>query len=260
MCSSAVRRRGRRAATEGRFLRLRAADGFDRKRLDDQRTIRQQKTVARTISGFEGGQCCRGVGKGHHQRGVGAGVAQMDARDDADAFGRNVLPQHFTTRRHRKVYQQIVETQTVLFTELHLDRLLAHRRDIGQPHAIGRQHTGQRVYVDARHAQRVGDQAGVLAAGAAKAGQCVLRDIMAALHRNLADRIGHVGDGDFDKAGGDCLGAARFAGCCGDLVCECGEFFVDHSDVEREVALCAEHRWEIGRLDFAEQNIAVGDG
>ncbi len=46
--------------------------------------------------------------------------------------------------------------------------LLAVAADVGKAHAIGRQHAGEGVDVDRLHAERVGNQAGVLAAGAAK--------------------------------------------------------------------------------------------
>ena len=41
--------------------------------------------------------------------------------------------------------------------------------DIGEPHAIGREQARQRMDEDRRHAERVGDEAGMLAAGAAEA-------------------------------------------------------------------------------------------
>ena len=48
------------------------------------------------------------------------------------------------------------------------------RAQIGEAHAIGRQHAGQRMDEDARHAERIGDQAGMLAAGAAEAAERVV--------------------------------------------------------------------------------------
>ena len=77
-----------------------------------------------------------------------------------------------------------------------LDRLLPQRAHVGQTHAVRRQHAGERMDEDARHAERVGDEAGVLAAGAAEAAQRVLGDVVAALHRDVLDRVGHVLDRD----------------------------------------------------------------
>ena len=54
-----------------------------------------------------------------------------------------------------------------------------------------------------RHAECVGDKAGVLAAGAAETVQCVARDIVAALNRNFLDRVRHVLDRDTNEAVGD---------------------------------------------------------
>ena len=71
------------------------------------------------------------------------------------------------------------------------------------------------------HAERVGDEAGVLAAGAAEAVQRIAGHVVAALHRNLLDRVRHVLDRDLDEAVGDLLG--RFAA---DLFGESGEGFL----------------------------------
>ena len=55
----------------------------------------------------------------------------------------------------------------------------------------------------AGHAERVGDKAGVLAAGAAEAVERIARHVIAALHRDLLDRVRHVLDRDLDEAVGD---------------------------------------------------------
>ena len=49
----------------------------------------------------------------------------------------------------------------------------------------------------------VGDEAGVLAGGAAEAGERVLRHVMAPLNGDLLDRVRHVLDRDADAAGGE---------------------------------------------------------
>ena len=79
---------------------------------------------------------------------------------------------------------------------MRLDRLLAQRAHVGEAHAVGRQHAGERMDEHARHAERVGDEARVLAARAAEAAQRVLGDVVAALHGDVLDRVGHVLDGD----------------------------------------------------------------
>ena len=62
-----------------------------------------------------------------------------------------------------------------------------------------------------RHAERVGDQAGMLAAGAAEAVEHIARDVVAALHRDLLDRVRHVLDRDRDEAVGDLFRRASVA-------------------------------------------------
>ena len=56
------------------------------------------------------------------------------------------------------------------------------------------------------HAERVGNEAGMLAAGAAEAVERIARHVIAALDRNLLDRVGHVLDRDLDEAVGDLFG------------------------------------------------------
>ena len=82
-----------------------------------------------------------------------------------------------------------------------------------------------------RHAERVGDQAGVLAAGAAEAVERVARHVVAALHRDLLDRVRHVLDRDLDEAVGDLLPAAAVA----DVFRERREFRAHRVGVERLV-------------------------
>jgi hypothetical protein len=90
--------------------------------------------------------------------------------------------------------------------KIFLDGLLAGGADVGQPHSVGGQQRRERVDQHLGHAERVGDEAGVLAAGAAEAVQRIACDIIAALHRNLLDRVGHVLYRDLDEAVGDLFG------------------------------------------------------
>ena len=81
-------------------------------------------------------------------------------------------------------------------------------------------------------AERVGDEAGVLAAGAAEAVQRIFGDVVAALDRDLLDGVRHVLDGDVEEAVGDLLRRAAVADLCGEL----GEAGADGLGVERLVA------------------------
>ncbi len=143
--------------------------------------------------------------------------------------------------------------------ELHLERLLAHRRRVGEPHAVGGKDARERMDEHARHAERVGNQAGVLSGRAAEAAQRVLGHVVAALHRDLLDRFGHVADRDLHEALRDLLGSAGVARGAADLVGKSREFFARDCIVERLVALGPEHRGKEFRLDFPEHEVAVGD-
>jgi len=108
----------------------------------------------------------------------------------------------------------------------------------------------------AGHAERVGDQAGVLAAGAAEAIERVARHVIAALHRNLLDRIRHVLDRDLDEAVGDLFAAAAAA----DHLRHRGEGRAHRVGVERLVLDGSEYfRKEIG-MSLPTMTLAVGHG
>ena len=84
-----------------------------------------------------------------------------------------------------------------------LDRRLLERAYIRQSHSIGRQDTGQRMDVDPLHAKRVGHHAGMLSRRAAKAGQRIFGDVVATLHTDVLNRIGHIFNGDAQKTSGN---------------------------------------------------------
>ncbi len=56
---------------------------------------------------------------------------------------------------------------------------------------------------DCRHAERIGDEAGMLSASPAEAVERIARHVVPALHGDLLDRVRHVFDGDRDEAVGD---------------------------------------------------------
>jgi hypothetical protein len=59
------------------------------------------------------------------------------------------------------------------------------------------------------HAERVGNPTGELTARAAEAVEHVFGDVVAALHRDLLDRVRHVLDGDLEEALGHLLRTSR---------------------------------------------------
>ncbi len=109
------------------------------------------------------------------------------------------------------------------------------------------------------HAERIGHQAGVLAAGAAEAGQCIVGHVMAALHRDLLDGVGHVANCDLDEALGHRFRCGPAARCCANLIRQRCEACAHGVEVERLVAAFAEQAREVLRLDLAKHDVAVGD-
>ena len=241
-----------------RFQRFSRTDCFDRNGFDDQGAFRHQKAVARAVGALKRVARCRSFDERHDQRGIRARITQMDARDDANAFSRHVLRQHLVARSDREINQQVIEAPAVVVVELNLNRLLAHGGNVGKPHAIGGEHTGQRMNINARHAQRIGDEAGMLSAGAAETGECVGGDVVAALHRNLLNGIGHVSDGNVNETLGDLLGRARVAGGVADFISKRCELLTHDISVERLVTVRSEHMRKPCGLYFAEHDIAVG--
>ena len=141
-----------------------------------------------------------------------------------------------------------------------LDGFLAHVGLVRQAHAVGRQHAAQRMREHGGHAERVGHQAGVLAAGAAEHGQRVLGDVVAALHGNALDRFGHVADGDFEETLGQLFRRHVAAGGGADFVGHRREALHHGVAIQRFVGVGAEDLGEEIGLDLAEQHVAVGHG
>ncbi|SCE39939.1 hypothetical protein GA0115253_104903 [Streptomyces sp. Termitarium-T10T-6] len=121
-------------------------------------------------------------------------------------------------------------------------------------------HPGERGDEDGVDAQRVGDRADVLAARAAETGQRVAGDVVASLHGDLLDGVGHVEHGDLQEAGRRLRLVRPASGGAPHLVGELGEPLAYVVGVERKVAVRAEDRREVGGLDAAEHHVGVGDG
>ena len=98
--------------------------------------------------------------------------------------------------------------------------------------------------------------AGMLAAGRAEAVERVLGDVVAALHRDLLDGVGHVLDRDADEAIGHLLRRAAVA----DLASQLGEGFAHRLLVERLIPARPEDRREGGSAQLAHHDVGVGDG
>ena len=231
-----------------------AADRLDRHRLDHQLLGAVDEAEPRLVRLLEGGLHFGERAGLDHQRGVGAGVADMGADDHLDLAGRHALARDLGLGVLAEPAALALERGQRLRAEALLDRLLARGADVGEAHAVGRQQRRERVDQHLGHAERVGDQAGVLAAGAAEAVERIAGDVVAALHGDLLDRIGHVLDRDLDEAVGDLF--RRFAA---DLFRQLRERLLHRVGVERLVLLGPENlREEIGD-ELADQHVGVGD-
>ena len=124
---------------------------------------------------------------------------------------------------------------------------------VGQTHAIGRQHPGQGMQDHHVHGQLVGHQTGVLTAGTAEAGQGVAGDVVAAGDADLLDGVGHVHHRDGQEAFGHLFRAA--AGPFG----QSGKAGPGRRHVQGLVGPGAEHLGEVVRMNLAQGDVAIGD-
>ena len=156
--------------------------------------------------------------------------------------------------RTRKLARSARKRRPRFLAERFFNRLLANAADVGEPHAVSRQKRRERVNQYARHAERIGNQARVLAAGAAKTVERVAGHIVAALHRNFLDRVRHVLDRDLDEAVGDLLRSPLVA----NILRQRCEALTHRLGVERRVLLRTEYlRKEFGN-EFSHHDVGVG--
>ena len=181
------------------------------------------------------------------QRAVGACVAQLRLLHRLDPRGIDALGHHLLARVLDQRLVGRFHRRRRLGAERHLDLLLAQRPHVGEAHAVGREHSRVRVDEHPGHRQRIGDQAGVLPGGPAEAAQRIGGDVMAALHRDVLDRIGHVADRDLHEAFGNLLDRAVV----GDLRLQRVQ--------RRELSLAAQRRVKL-HLDAPVQGAAIRRG
>ncbi len=191
----------------GSFLAewLTGRDRLDRDRLDDQPFSRHQKGELLAVGRLELLRHRGNAAEGDGQRRIGPRVFQMDLAYAAQAAFRQSLRDKLFLRLPRQLFSRFFHQRKTFLTKLGLDRLLAHRDLVGEAHAVRRQHARMRMDEHARHRQRVGDEAGMLAGRAAEAAQRVAGDVVAALDGDLLDRVRHVAHRDLDEAFGDFL-------------------------------------------------------
>ena len=148
------------------------------------------------------------VHKRHDEGGVAALVAHMHAAVGGDAAGAHLLAREFCLGHFGQRVQPLGDLRQGVGRQLQLHRLFTDHVLVGQAHAVGAEHTGQRVHEDLGHTQRIGHQAGMLPTRAAETLQRVARDVVAACHRDFLDGIGHLLHSDVDKTFRHFLGRA----------------------------------------------------
>lgn len=190
------------ACATGRAARL------DRDRLGHQRLVHGEG-VARAVRPDEIGGHGVGVGQRDADGGVGPRIADQHPGPRGDRLVRDPVVEEFAPGLSgERVADLAHPAQRVGVGELRLDGLFAHRGGVGDTDAVRGEHPGQRGDEHRADAQRVGDRAGVLAAGAAEAGEGVAGDVAAALDGDLLDGVGHIEHGDVEVAGRDLFRAA----------------------------------------------------
>src|SRR5690606_27522213 len=97
------------------------------------------------------------------QRSIGAGIAQMQAGVEGDAPGRDALTEQFGAGFIPKRGDDGRERGKGFSVERSLDGALAACAYVGKSHAVSREHAREGMKEDAAHAERVRDEAGMLA-------------------------------------------------------------------------------------------------
>ena len=154
--------------------------------------------------------------------------------------------------------QNIAQLADQLVRQNRFDRVLAENPQIGETHPVGRQHAGEGMDEHARHAQRIGDQAGVLATRAAEAVEGVFGHVVTTLDRDLLDGMGHVVDRDPEKPVRHLDGCARVSGRIGNFLRQPPEPVPHDVGVQRLVAVGAEQPRKEARLDLPDHHVGVG--
>ena len=236
---------------------LAGTDRLHRKGRRNQRLFRCDKAEALAMRRLERHPDFIQRAERHQQRGVRAGIAQVQLALHRDTRLRHALRRHVGPRLCREFVEAGGEAGQGGVVQFGFHCRLAQQALVGQAHAIGREHAGMRVQQHPGHAQGIGHQAGMLPTGAAERGQRVFRHVVAARHGNLLDRVRHIVDRDGEKAFGHRLGASCVAVLPRDVGGECGELRAHHGGVEWRIAAGAEHPGEEVRVQLAQHDVAI---
>ena len=256
-----VDRRRRLCGTHGqrRVDHVRSArDHLDGDRLHDVVLLRRDEAVLQVMRRLELRDDALAVGEIDDQGRIRPLVAQMHLAQRIGALRVAALAGHLGAALFLHPVERLPQLFEERIVEDRLHRAFAHHAEIGKPHAIGREHPGEGVDKDTADPEGIRDQAGVLAARAAEAVEGIPGDVMAALDRDLLDRLGHVLDRDHQEAVRDFHRRAPVAGLALDFGGERGELLPHDVFVERLVGVGAEHPGEKARADLADHHVGVG--
>ena len=170
-------RRARRCAAPARSAGASpAADRLDRR--PPRRRARLPGIRKANRLRYAASNCATHVGERaerHDERRVGALVRRCTRCARCDRASGDALARELGARRRPRARRARVAARAAPASSSGASTACSRiARLVGEPHAVGREHAGERMDEHARHAERVGDQAGVLAAGAAEAAQRVL--------------------------------------------------------------------------------------
>ena len=173
-------------------------------------------------------------------------------------FWRDLLSQHLIFRHRRQLIKLPHQARHHPLVKPCLDRPLAQRPYISQPHAIGGQHPGKGMHQNDIHPQNISNQTGMLPPRTAKTLQRIIGHIIAPLYRDFLDRVRHILNGDPQKPVGNLLGAAGSTGRCRDLGGKAGEFLAHHLCIQLFILVRAKYRGKEIWLQLAKHHIAIG--
>src|SRR5690606_8778665 len=127
---------------------------------------------------------------------------------------------------------------------------------VAEADAIGRKQPRERVDDDCAYAESFGHPAGMLAACAAKAGERVFGDVIAARDGDFLDGVGHVLNGNGDEPVSSFLGRLQPVPASNHLA----ELLADNVLVQRLVLVGAEYMRKILGAKLAEHHVGIGNG
>src|SRR5262245_15904973 len=168
---------------------------------------------ARGVLGGEGPGPVAVSRLGDRERGLGAGVAQVERAHDAHARVLRALRGESGARLALELAPRGSYRVRELRAKRHAPGVaLPVPAELGARDAPGREHARERVEEDGRDAELARERAGVLAGRAAEADERAVARVDPARDRHLGDRLRHARVGDGDEARGEGVAAQVVAG------------------------------------------------